>query len=62
VDKITPLQGRTLLVRLFAMVYLLVISKKNKLTLLLVAMMLTPLFFLALVSHMFTDLYQAMVQ
>jgi hypothetical protein len=51
-----------LLVHLCAMVFLLVTSKKNKLTLLRVVMMLTPLFFQALVSHMFTDLYRAMVQ
>jgi hypothetical protein len=57
-----PLQLLTLLVHLYDMVYLVAISKKNKLTLQPVAMMLIPLFFLMLDKHMCTDFKLAMVQ
>jgi len=56
------LQLLTLLVHLYAMVYLVVTLKKNKLTLHPVVMMLILLFLLTLALHMYTDLYLAMVQ
>jgi hypothetical protein len=56
------LQFPILLAHLCAMVYLVVILKKNKLTLQPVAMMLTQVFFLTLDKHMCTDLKLAMVQ
>jgi hypothetical protein len=46
----------------FAMVYLVVTLKKNKLTLQHEATMLIQVFFLMLDKHMCTDLKQAMVQ
>jgi len=52
----------TLLVHLYAMVYLVVILKKNRLTLQPVVMMLILLSLLTLDKHMCMDLYQAMVQ
>jgi hypothetical protein len=52
----------TLLVHLYATVYLVVTLKKNKLTLQPVVMMLIQVFFLTLDKHMYTDLKQAMVQ
>jgi hypothetical protein len=52
----------TLLVHLYATVYLVVTSKKNRLTLQPVVMMLTQVFFPTLDRHMCTDLNLAMVQ
>jgi hypothetical protein len=60
VDKIAPQPLLTLLVHLFAMVYLLVILKKNKLTRLLVAMTMTQQFFLTLASLISMDLLLTM--
>jgi hypothetical protein len=51
-----------LLVHLYAMVFLVVTLKKNRLTLQPVVMMLTQVFFLTLDKHMCTDLKLAMVQ
>jgi hypothetical protein len=62
VDKMAHRLKHILLAHLYAMVFLVVTSKKNKLTLQPVVMMLTQVFFLTLGKHMCMDLKQAMVQ
>jgi hypothetical protein len=54
--------SRILLVQRYAMAYLVVTSKKNRLTLQPVAMILIPLFLLTLDKHMCTDLKLEMAQ
>jgi hypothetical protein len=62
VVKTKLLQFLILLVHQYAMVYLVVTLKKNKLTLQPVVMMLIPLFFLTLDRHMCMDFKLVMAQ